>query len=177
MPVMDGYAATRAIRELEKTSGRHVPIIALTADAFNDNRQISLASGMDDFISKPFVKEQLLHVFDIWLGRPQITLSTEYGVEEQNTGQDLQASNLADFQEQADGLIAQVETALSNQNIDEVAVVVKRFQQLSQQYEQTHKLRLLLEELEQTARQSDYFAAVGLWKPVLDAYQEVLNQI
>ncbi len=177
MPVMDGYAATRAIRELEKTSGRHVPIIALTADAFNDNRQISLASGMDDFISKPFVKEQLLHVFDIWLGRPQITLSTEYGVEEQNTGQDLQASNLADFQEQADDLIAQVETAFSNQNIDEVAVVVKQFQQLSQQYEQTHKLRLLLEELEQTARQSDYFAAVGLWKPVLDAYQEVLNQI
>ncbi len=177
MPVMDGFAATRTIRELEKTTGRHVPVIALTADAFNDNRQISLASGMDDFISKPFVKEQLLHIFEIWLGKSQITLAAEYGGKGQHSEQDVQSSNYAGFQEQADNLIAQVETAFANQNVDEVAALVRQFQQMSQQYEQSHKLRFLLEELEQIARQGDYFAAVGLWKPVLDAYQEVLRQI
>ena len=60
MPVMDGYTATRKIREKEQQTGKHLPIIALTGFAFAEDRQKCLAAGTDDYISKPFKPEELM---------------------------------------------------------------------------------------------------------------------
>lgn len=54
MPEMDGIEAVRIIREEEKKTGAHIPIIAVTALAMTDDRDKCLAAGMDDYISKPY---------------------------------------------------------------------------------------------------------------------------
>jgi CheY-like chemotaxis protein len=64
MPDIDGLQATAAIRECEKTTRRHVPIIAMTAHALKGDRERCLAAGMDGYISKPFRVEQLLAEVD-----------------------------------------------------------------------------------------------------------------
>ena len=60
MPEMDGYEATAAIREMEQTTGSHIPIIALTAHAMKSDEDRSIASGMDDFMAKPIHVTELI---------------------------------------------------------------------------------------------------------------------
>jgi len=68
MPEMDGYQATGLIREAERESGNsRLPIIALTANAMSDDRQRCIAAGMDDYLAKPFSKEQIRHLLERWL--------------------------------------------------------------------------------------------------------------
>jgi len=66
MPSMDGLGATRKIRELGPPRGR-IPIVALTADAVAGVREQYLAAGMDDFLSKPFNRSELLAVVERWV--------------------------------------------------------------------------------------------------------------
>lgn len=69
MPEMDGFEATRRIREIEKKTGAHIPIIALTANAFEEDRQRCLAVGMDAYIAKPLRREQLVTILKQFLVR------------------------------------------------------------------------------------------------------------
>ncbi|MFU8842365.1 MAG: response regulator [Bacteroidales bacterium] len=62
MPVMNGYEATRIIREIEKGKAIHTPIIALTAYAMKDDREMCLNAGMDDYISKPFKRQEFIDI-------------------------------------------------------------------------------------------------------------------
>ncbi|TKB25515.1 response regulator [Desulfopila sp. IMCC35006] len=68
MPIMDGYAAATAIRKMEqgKAPKKHIPIIALTANALEGDREKCLLAGMDDYISKPFKQEVILTILDHW---------------------------------------------------------------------------------------------------------------
>ena len=73
MPLLDGYATTYAIRQLEAnalaTTGvtEHIIIIAMTANAFKEDRDRCLAAGMDDYLSKPILKQKLKETLEHWM--------------------------------------------------------------------------------------------------------------
>jgi CheY-like chemotaxis protein len=64
MPILDGFEATRAIREYEQSTGGHVPIIAMTASAMKGDRERCLEVGMDGYLSKPINAEELYHLLE-----------------------------------------------------------------------------------------------------------------
>src|SRR6202012_3802219 len=69
MPEMNGYDFTRALRRCEASAGegRHVPVIALTANAFREDADKCFEAGMDDFISKPVTMDRLAAMLLRWL--------------------------------------------------------------------------------------------------------------
>ncbi len=71
MPRMDGYEATRLIRESEKKAGngavRRLPIVALTAHAMEGDRDPCIEAGMNDYVSKPFNEAHIRDVLARWL--------------------------------------------------------------------------------------------------------------
>ncbi len=72
MPELDGYEATRVIRREEQKAGKQrVPIIALTANAMESDRQRCLDAGMDDYIAKPFGRRDLVPVLERWIAEKE----------------------------------------------------------------------------------------------------------
>lgn len=69
MPEMDGFEATRYIRRTEELSGSesHTPIVALTANAMNEDRERCIDAGMDDYLCKPIMPQSLLKMIDKWI--------------------------------------------------------------------------------------------------------------
>ena len=67
MPEMSGLEATAAIRLREKSGAKRIPIIALTANAASESREVCLAAGMDDFLTKPINRAKLYASIDAQL--------------------------------------------------------------------------------------------------------------
>lgn len=70
MPEMDGYEAAQAIRRRERESGAHLPIIAMTANAMEGDRQKCLEAGMDGYLSKPIRSQELFEMIDRFSPHP-----------------------------------------------------------------------------------------------------------
>jgi signal transduction histidine kinase/ActR/RegA family two-component response regulator/HPt (histidine-containing phosphotransfer) domain-containing protein len=72
MPELDGLEAVAAVRRAERATGRHLPVVAMTAYALKGDRERCLAAGMDDYISKPICAEELYGVIGrlVALSRP-----------------------------------------------------------------------------------------------------------
>jgi len=68
MPVMNGYEATKAIRQLNNGNAT-IPIIAMTANAFEEDRQVAFKAGMNEHIAKPIDVEKLFAVLSKYLNQ------------------------------------------------------------------------------------------------------------
>ncbi|GEM_PF-4038488 len=90
MPEMDGFQATQEIRKREKDY--RIPIIALTANAMNEDREKCLAAGMDEFITKPFNKSVLVEMIEKWLGHNQIQEDSDPAILAKSEENDLEVS-------------------------------------------------------------------------------------
>jgi CheY-like chemotaxis protein len=84
MPVLDGFQATRRLRESETGSGRRTPVIAMTANAMAGDRERCLAAGMDDYLAKPVSLATLSAILARWSPRPVAS------------AEDIQSPSLAD---------------------------------------------------------------------------------
>jgi PAS domain S-box-containing protein len=109
MPIMDGLTATRAIREMEKPTGRRVPIVALTANAFASDLESCSAAGMDGHVAKPVSMEALLAAVDRWSDAPAVVLETpvrrKAGIKPSAAAQTKYAEHRARTLEHVDALI------------------------------------------------------------------------
>ena len=79
MPILSGYDATRAIRQIEHTTGRHIPIIAMTARAMKGDRENCLGAGMDDYLAKPIQANLVAAAIRRTIPAPLLTPPTAVG--------------------------------------------------------------------------------------------------
>ena len=126
MPEMDGFAATRAIREIEAREGGHTPIIAVTAHAMEGDRQRCLAAGMDGYVCKPLRVEDLVQVIaELVPARPPapMTIRAERGssvppslegaLDAVGGDREMLVRVAGMFRQQAPNLMSQIRTALA----------------------------------------------------------------
>jgi two-component system sensor histidine kinase/response regulator len=116
MPVMDGFSATRRIRELEREagSGRHLPIIALTANVMAEDRQNCIAAGMDAHLGKPLEPSQLIDCLGRYLHGQIGTTEIDMAALRELTGgdADFERELVETFVSSGDKCLAEIITAL-----------------------------------------------------------------
>ncbi len=89
MPDVDGFEATRMIREWEAVNQQHIPIIAMTAHAMKGDRERCIEAGMDDYVTKPIESRILYNALDRWLETTLDQKSPAPSIEDQNFSMDL----------------------------------------------------------------------------------------
>ena len=77
MPEMDGFEATSEIRAIERDSGNHVPIVALTANAMQGDRDLCIRSGMDAYIAKPINSQELFRIIESLVLSPYVDIESQ----------------------------------------------------------------------------------------------------
>ena len=78
MPIMDGYEATAEIRRRERRTGGHIPIVAMTAEALKGDRERCLATGMDDYVSKPISPAEMYRAIEQF---PAVCLPVDFHIQ------------------------------------------------------------------------------------------------
>jgi PAS domain S-box-containing protein len=124
MPEMDGFEATAAIRETEKATGTHIPIIAMTAHAMKGDRERCLAAGMDAYISKPIQFEELIEVTESFAEQSTaepVSVENAWDIElalSRVGGDQALLADLAKiFCEQSPKLLSAIETSIAEKNL------------------------------------------------------------
>jgi CheY-like chemotaxis protein/HPt (histidine-containing phosphotransfer) domain-containing protein len=196
MPIMDGLEASREIRKLEQLNNKKTPIIALTANAFKEDRDACIAAGMDGFLSKPFKKKQLLKVIQPWLKTinkvEQLEISKKNKLDKQQLKKNiLDASIMRELIEMdepgskefitqisstyfanAEQLFSQIEQAFLEKNIQGVGTFAHQLKSSSMNVA-AKRLSNLFKKLENKSRQDDYSSAKKIWLSIINEYDLV----
>jgi two-component system sensor histidine kinase/response regulator len=117
MPVMDGFMATQHIRAAEKrrADGRHLPIIALTANVMSEDRESCVAAGMDAHLGKPIEPKQMIDTLSRFLKEEAVPPAIDLEALRQVTGGD------ADFERE----LAETFVASGDQALAEIIAALK----------------------------------------------------
>ncbi|MBW4451491.1 MAG: PAS domain S-box protein [Nostoc indistinguendum CM1-VF10] len=132
MPIMDGYEATKIIKAREDTSiqNRKTTIIALTANAFEEQREAMIKAGCDDYINKPFREEQLLEKLSEYLGVQYIYQEESYQIadaRQQETESTLKLADLVSLlSEMSPEWVKQVYTAAAQCSDDLILELIEQ---------------------------------------------------
>lgn len=132
MPVMDGFQATKIIREMEQGTQRHQQIIAMTAHALKGDKERCLAAGMDGYIAKPVHEEELLAAVENWrtdavssanqtancelISKKIPVLDTKAALERLRGKDKLLRKMMQLYQDQTPGLLTELNTAFAHQD-------------------------------------------------------------
>ena len=203
MPVMDGYSATRSLRAREAT-GRHLPVIALTADATDAGRAACLEAGMDDYLPKPFRREVLHSMLSRWLsGAPvkpliaaaPISTGLTAAAPRQPEGPVLDSATLDALRSlprsgskdmlthigelyllDSQRLVRSIEEALGAQNAQALAHAAHAWRSYNGNVG-AHGLAALCRELEDSARAGDFEQARSLYAQIVALHGRVRDEL
>jgi CheY-like chemotaxis protein/HPt (histidine-containing phosphotransfer) domain-containing protein len=164
MPEMDGFEATRRIREWESQNGQHIPIIAMTAHVMGGDRERCIDAGMDDYVSKPLEPRVLFNAIDRWIqsSEPEketnSEISQDYFIDDrqdssvdldtEKTGEDMSAASVFPADSSPETLPADLESALYRFNGDRAFM-------MEMCHDFMEHLPIRLEELKSALRDSD----------------------
>ena len=195
MPIMDGYTATRVQREREANTGQHIPIIALTANALDEDRQKCLDAGMDDFVSKPFKRQELIDALTRWAGDPKpVCEQAEVSVDNKpdtvidpealqqiaqldpDSGDALVCQIIDSYIETASDLVAELAVACKNLNAAEIARIAHALKSSSANVGAI-RLSDLCSRIELQARDGDAETASGELAQTTNEYDAVSAEL
>ena len=171
MPEMDGFAATAAIRQREMSTGQHVPIIAMTANAMQGDRERCLAAGMDGYLAKPIMADALYaiiaacrpteEVSAVEVPVPPMDLAAALALADRD--HDLLAELMAVLQVESPGLLATMHTAIRDGDAHQLERTAHSLKGALSAVAATPTTGLA-QQLEALGRTNQIEGALGIWE-------------
>ena len=177
MPIMDGYQATNVIRQQEKTTGGHLPIIALTAHALAEDRAKCLAAGMDAYLSKPLRPKDLVAVVErvsqsveasevasldkADAAAEPVEFDFQVALDSLDNDLDLLTSQMRFFLHDGQALMRQVEQAIEREEAQQLRLAAHRLKGMLARYAY-HRAVDIARELERCGEIGTFEAARGV---------------
>jgi signal transduction histidine kinase/CheY-like chemotaxis protein/HPt (histidine-containing phosphotransfer) domain-containing protein len=191
MPEIDGFEASSTIRRNEENSGRHIPIVAMTANAVKGDRERCLAAGMDDYISKPVDPDELKRILERWLpsvDQPDAVHTFVKTISGDISSEEELKHILKKFEPEVARLLAQMFINTTPETLAKIAAALAE-KKMSLLKSLAHylrgaattvcamKLSNLCSQLEETERTGDRDMAVTLFARLEDSYQEFKENV
>jgi len=190
MPNMDGFEATRAIREKEKTTGKHLPIIALTAHAMAGDRDKCLAAGMDSYLAKPLRPRELVSLVEHMVGATTgvradaVTRETtthglcdfDVALESMDNDLELLVQQMEFFLNDGPVLMGQIHRAIDNRDARQLELAAHRLKGLVARYA-CHQAAQLALKLEQMGQQNQFDEAKATAEQLGPLVEQLVREV